>query len=118
MRQFVVYVDAKVGIRGYIASISSPRRNGYEKWKSVVRWLANLRGCPDVATKHEKPHLHVQVYWKGEARIDTVNVYKACEDALFAQDRAILAGSFDATERNKVDAIEIRYTVEKYAGRK
>lgn len=117
MRQFTVYVDEKIGIRGYIASISSPRRKGYESWKRAVRYLANLRGLPSEATKWQKPHLHVQVYWKRDARMDTVNVYKACEDALFSQDRAVLAGSFDATERNKVDAIEIRYTVEKYDGR-
>jgi hypothetical protein len=61
----------------------------YVAWKRMVRALANSAGVPDDIPADQAAVLSIAIAWKKRARIDTSNIIKSMEDALFKQDRGI-----------------------------
>lgn len=70
----------------------------YAKWREYVRILANQAGVPDTLERQWQVSLHIRIYWRLKARIDTTDVLKGVEDALWKQDRAVTSVFVSRTE--------------------
>jgi len=61
----------------------------YIAYKRLVRLKANVAGVPQEIPDDMEAVVTIHVWWKRKARIDTSNILKAIEDALWARDRGI-----------------------------
>lgn len=106
-------VDAP--LMGFLASYKRPwtaEAKRYTGFKGKVRLLATIAGIPDELTQDSRATIELLVTWKRKPRVDTVNVYKAIEDAIFRKDRRVLAGAFDAKECTGEESAIVRVTIE------
>lgn len=71
------------------------RSKAYGQFKSNVLVLSLEAGLPNMgtATKENAPRLSVELFWKGEPRLDWKNAYGALEDAIwYEDDRYVVPG--------------------------
>lgn len=73
------------------------RSRAYGQFKERVLILSIQAGLPNMgkAEKEKPPRLSVEIFWKGEPRIDWKNVYGGIEDALWYEgDRHVIPGRY------------------------
>lgn len=88
-------------IPGPLMGYRRPRDHGsnysqYVRYKDKVRAYARVAGLETEDPQREDAFrwlLSVNVFWRGAARSDWSNVYKAIEDSLFGFDRYVVPGS-------------------------
>lgn len=99
----------------------APEHQRYEKWKDHVRQAFNRTGYrnnknlnikPIVITKDKPARVDIDIEYKDEIRPDNDNVFKGILDALFVNDKFVMAGSFEsAISAEKIGRVKVKVTL-------
>ena len=89
-------------LMGFIAHAApwSVKAKRYVAYKKLVRLRADCAGVPQEIPDDMETVFTIHVWWKRKAQIDTSNILKAIEDALWARDRGIAQINVSRHERS------------------
>lgn len=90
------------------------RSKAYGEFKKSVLLLSMEAGAPNMgmALKEMKPTLSVEVFWKGEPRIDWKNMYGAIEDGIWYEDDRYVAPGKESGVNCNTGKEEARVVIE------
>ena len=85
-----------------------PSYKKYERWKHAFRLFANTQGFPEDLSLDKSYAIDVKISVIGKSRYDLDNAIKGILDALFKQDRRILAIEGKIFEREQEESALVK----------